>query len=222
MTIMELDEYLTELVRSHSELYNMTDRRYSDSVWKETLWKEIGEEVGRPGPECKRRWVSLRDQFRKCVIKKTRSGQAAIPKKPWKYEEIMAFLRPYMLERETVSNITVDICSEDESNSEVSSPIPDIEYNSDLRSETSRPVMQKRSQSGNKRRTTDSASASMMNYILATQPKEDHIDSFLSGICASIKRLSPLRQIQAKDEIYRIVSDLERDQECENSNSDTS
>ncbi|XP_049764321.1 uncharacterized protein LOC126092642 [Schistocerca cancellata] len=168
MTIMEFDEYLIELVRSHSELYNMTDRRYSDSVWKETLWKEIGEEVGRPGPECKRRWVSLRDQFRKCVIKKTKSGQAATPKKPWKYEEIMAFLRPYMLERETVSNITVDICSEDESNSEVSSPIPDIENNSDLRSETSRPVMQKRSQSGNKRKTTDSASASLMNYILAS------------------------------------------------------
>ncbi|XP_047108382.1 transcription factor Adf-1-like [Schistocerca piceifrons] len=116
MTIMEFDEYLIELVRSHSELYNMTDRRYNDSVWKETLWKEIGEEVGRPGPECKRRWVSLRDQFRKRVIKKTKSGQAAIPKKPWKYEEIMAFLRPYMLERETVSNITADICSEDESN----------------------------------------------------------------------------------------------------------
>ncbi|XP_047098372.1 transcription factor Adf-1-like [Schistocerca piceifrons] len=132
MTIMEFDEYLIELVRSHSDLYNMTDRRYSDSVWKETLWKEIGEEVGRPGPECKRRWVSLRDQFRKCVIKKTKSGQAAILKKPWKYEDIMAFLRPYMLEREPVSNIIVDICSEDESNSEVSSPIPDIENNSDL------------------------------------------------------------------------------------------
>ncbi|XP_049796410.1 olfactomedin-like protein 2B [Schistocerca nitens] len=64
------------------------------------------------------------------------SGQAAIPKKPWEYEEIMVFLRPYMLERETVSNITVDICSEDESNSEVSSPIPDIENNSDLRFNT--------------------------------------------------------------------------------------
>ncbi|XP_047114371.1 transcription factor Adf-1-like [Schistocerca piceifrons] len=77
---MEFDEYLIELVRSHSELYNMTDRRYSDSVWKETLWKEIGEEMGRPGPECKRRWVSLRDQFRKCVIKKTKSVQATNPR----------------------------------------------------------------------------------------------------------------------------------------------
>ncbi|XP_046984347.1 transcription factor Adf-1-like [Schistocerca americana] len=85
-----------ELVRSHSELYNMSDRRYSDSIRKESLWKETGLEMGRPGHECKRRWVSLRDQFRKFVNKKTKSGQDAISNNVWKYEEVMAFLHPHI------------------------------------------------------------------------------------------------------------------------------
>ncbi|XP_047106020.1 intracellular protein transport protein USO1-like [Schistocerca piceifrons] len=39
------DGMLIELVRSHSELYNMINRRYNDSLRKESLWKEIRLEV---------------------------------------------------------------------------------------------------------------------------------------------------------------------------------
>jgi hypothetical protein len=39
----ETEEKLIELVRKCEELYGMSNREYSDSVWKEKLWGQIGE-----------------------------------------------------------------------------------------------------------------------------------------------------------------------------------
>jgi hypothetical protein len=41
----EIDEILTELVRKCEELYDMSNKKYSDSVWKEKLWGQIGEKM---------------------------------------------------------------------------------------------------------------------------------------------------------------------------------
>ena len=40
----EMDEKLIELVRKCDELYDISHKKYSDSVWKEKLWGQIGEE----------------------------------------------------------------------------------------------------------------------------------------------------------------------------------
>jgi hypothetical protein len=42
-------EKLIECVRAHSGLYDLSDRKYSDSAWKEKTWKIIGEELNQPG-----------------------------------------------------------------------------------------------------------------------------------------------------------------------------
>ena len=34
-----------ELVRKYEELYVMSNKKYSDKVWKEKLWGQIGEEL---------------------------------------------------------------------------------------------------------------------------------------------------------------------------------
>ena len=41
----EMDEKLIELVRKCEELYDVSNKKYSDSVWKEKLWGQIGEEL---------------------------------------------------------------------------------------------------------------------------------------------------------------------------------
>jgi hypothetical protein len=46
---MEMDEKLIELVRKCEELYDMANKKYSDSVWKEKLWGQIGVELKKPG-----------------------------------------------------------------------------------------------------------------------------------------------------------------------------
>jgi len=41
----EMDEKLIEFVRKGEELYDMSNKKYSDSVWIEKLWGQIGEEL---------------------------------------------------------------------------------------------------------------------------------------------------------------------------------
>jgi hypothetical protein len=40
-----MDEQLIEMVRKCEELYDMSNKKYSDSVWKVKLWGQIGEEL---------------------------------------------------------------------------------------------------------------------------------------------------------------------------------
>jgi hypothetical protein len=45
----EIDEKLIEFVRKCEELYDMSNKKYSDSVWEQKLWGQIGEELKKPG-----------------------------------------------------------------------------------------------------------------------------------------------------------------------------
>jgi hypothetical protein len=40
-----MDEKLIELLRKCEELYYMANKKYSDSLWKEKLWGQIGEQL---------------------------------------------------------------------------------------------------------------------------------------------------------------------------------
>jgi hypothetical protein len=44
-----MDEKLIELVRKCEELYDMSNKEYSDSVWKEKLRGQIEEELNKSG-----------------------------------------------------------------------------------------------------------------------------------------------------------------------------
>jgi hypothetical protein len=41
----EMDEKLTELVRKCEELCDISNKKFSDSVWKEKLWGRVSEEL---------------------------------------------------------------------------------------------------------------------------------------------------------------------------------
>jgi hypothetical protein len=41
----EMDAKLVELVRKCEGLYDISNKKYSDGVWKEKLWRQIGEEL---------------------------------------------------------------------------------------------------------------------------------------------------------------------------------
>jgi hypothetical protein len=44
-----MDEKLIEMVRKCEELCDMVNKKYSDSLWKEKLWGQIGEELKKSG-----------------------------------------------------------------------------------------------------------------------------------------------------------------------------
>ena len=45
----EIDGKLIELVSKCEELYDMSNKKYSESVWKEKLWGQTGEELKKSG-----------------------------------------------------------------------------------------------------------------------------------------------------------------------------
>lgn len=56
-------------------------------------------------PECKRRWNSIRDQLRRTIQKrKTKSGQDAKKRCKYKYENILKFLLPHLIEKDSITN----------------------------------------------------------------------------------------------------------------------
>jgi hypothetical protein len=44
-----MNEKLVELVCKCEELYDMSNKKYSDSVWKEKLWGQTGEQLKKSG-----------------------------------------------------------------------------------------------------------------------------------------------------------------------------
>jgi hypothetical protein len=39
-----MDEKLIELMRKCEELYDMSNKKYSDNVWKKKVWGQTGDE----------------------------------------------------------------------------------------------------------------------------------------------------------------------------------
>lgn len=53
-----------------------------------------------------KKWSSVQDQLRRTLQKrKTASGQAALNNRKYKYEDILQFFLPHILERDTLSNV---------------------------------------------------------------------------------------------------------------------
>ncbi|XP_058811117.1 uncharacterized protein LOC131676008 [Topomyia yanbarensis] len=103
------DELLIEDVRKYPELYNLAHKHYMHTKKKEEIWRKIGNLLNSDGAACKTRWVNIRDIYRKSLKKEaTKSGQGAKPLKPYKYHHQLGFLKPTMVERATISNISTD------------------------------------------------------------------------------------------------------------------
>ncbi|GBP00655.1 Transcription factor Adf-1 [Eumeta japonica] len=66
----EEDEILVDLVEPNPFLYNILDPSRRNILARESKWQEIGEALGKPVEECKKRWKGLRDGY----MRNKRSG----------------------------------------------------------------------------------------------------------------------------------------------------
>jgi hypothetical protein len=53
------NEKLIKPIRSHTELYDLSNSKYSDSTWKEKIWKGIGEKLNQTGKTIYFNYVTL-------------------------------------------------------------------------------------------------------------------------------------------------------------------
>ncbi|KAL4113939.1 hypothetical protein QTP88_017489 [Uroleucon formosanum] len=100
------NEKLIELVRTHTELYDLSHSKYSDSTCKEKVWKNITDEL---------------NQTRQAAPKKI---------KKYKYEDNLKFLQ----ERDTITNLLCNLSDnseEDGNTEEIHDALNDTSMNND-------------------------------------------------------------------------------------------
>ncbi|XP_039301968.1 uncharacterized protein LOC120356971 [Solenopsis invicta] len=112
-TEQNVDEIIIAEVSARPLLWNQRinitkrDRRTVQQLWMEVADATNGE---CSVDDVKKKWKNLRDRFMKIVsLEKLPSGSGSKPsRKKWQYYDSMSFLRDTYLQKQTVSNITIN------------------------------------------------------------------------------------------------------------------
>ncbi|CAD7078810.1 unnamed protein product [Hermetia illucens] len=72
------DELLVEFVQKEDIFYDLKHPESKNTIKKDLLWNEIGRALKKEGSECKKRWKSRRDHYkREKKEEKGTTGKAA-------------------------------------------------------------------------------------------------------------------------------------------------
>ncbi|XP_049304064.1 uncharacterized protein LOC125776351 [Bactrocera dorsalis] len=105
------DEILIEEVRNCPLIYDISNADYKNIRKKEMAWKEISKKTRLSEFECKNRWKSLRDCYKRCKrMEQIASGSGQqTPRRKWRYLEAMAFMETIPNSRHTISSISEEV-----------------------------------------------------------------------------------------------------------------
>ncbi|XP_039275596.1 uncharacterized protein LOC111061330 isoform X1 [Nilaparvata lugens] len=99
------DELLIEFVQKEDMLYDLKHKEFKNSTKKDLLRNEIGRRLEKEGSECKKRWKSMRDHYkREKKEEKGTTGKAA-KKKRAQYWQRLQFLDTVEDERTSFTNV---------------------------------------------------------------------------------------------------------------------
>jgi hypothetical protein len=151
----------------------------------------------------------------------TKSGQSASIKIPkWKYADEMSFVRPYLRERDTISNLEFNIKGEtdEEELLQAESEHDDTAEQEEQTPASARNKFKNKIFQGTLKRPRyqpQMASTVLMKYLVESnkkrqaEPPADPIDAFFKSIAATVKTFSPYHQNICKSRIFAIVSEIE-------------
>ncbi|KAK5647969.1 hypothetical protein RI129_002861 [Pyrocoelia pectoralis] len=218
------DEALIEIVRRYEVLYNRKHTFYHDNRQKENAWEEISREIHCSVATCKKRWNSLRDNYRKSLRKRQhQSGDESKPIKKWKYEDIMSFMTPFFAEREQTSNIqqneseseeAVDIEQQEESNSIPPSLNSDTPTSSRGSSPTTISKVMNPTPKFSRQQHVPPMAQVLKNYFdqkqaAKSEKKSDSLQKFFDAMQETVRTFAPEFQIEIKSQISTLVSEYE-------------
>ncbi|CAH2216052.1 jg23405, partial [Pararge aegeria aegeria] len=148
--------------------------------------------------ECQKKWKKIRDNYRKAVKARTdSSGSAGGKRRPIRYEKELQFLRPFIQERQQVSNLdsSTDETTQSDQTADILSPRPLSEL-----SNHSRPPLE-----------PVSKSAELIERFLNNKEQEqkDHVQSFFMSMATTVKTLPPYLQTKIKRDVFKIINDAE-------------
>ncbi|XP_074041519.1 uncharacterized protein [Leptinotarsa decemlineata] len=219
----EEDELLIDLVAKNPPLFDPQVESYKDVTVRENIWKDIAGKMNRADVDCKRRWKYIRDSYNRFKRKRKMTSGSAAPAKNSKWElfERLQFLELVSTERASASNVSFETV--------VSSPMPneeaeilfDIEKNQDIATKPAAKSTQKRKKVEDEFLTylkkRDDQRQVYFQEMNAFKEIDDDVNTFGNHVKSVMRTLNQRFQIQARNEIFNILTKYEHmqmDLEC--------
>ncbi|KAL1464874.1 hypothetical protein WDU94_004482 [Cyamophila willieti] len=229
------EELLIECVRKNEFLYKPKHKDHCNQRLAKNCWDNIGTTMGQTGADCKKKWNSLRDRYRRVKnSKNTKSGQGTDDSPKWKFEDQMSFLDNFMkgrrqklslpesgeeshlLEQDEVDSeepITNLLVNSEESSSALSvaqSPTPYAPPQSPLPHYVPSQQVPKRRSYGHQGPST---SQILQEYLAAkktrAEPEKDSLSKYFDAVESTVRTFKPILQVQIKSKISALVSEFE-------------
>ncbi|KAJ8343121.1 hypothetical protein SKAU_G00330490 [Synaphobranchus kaupii] len=117
-----MEEQLIVMVQAYPVLFNVFQKEYRDKRLKIEAWRAIASALGIDVGECQKRWKSLRTIYKREKNRESqqkRSGAAGgAERRPWRFMKAMAFLGPYLLNKDTGGNMEAEAEGEGQADAE--------------------------------------------------------------------------------------------------------
>ncbi|KAE9524064.1 hypothetical protein AGLY_015545 [Aphis glycines] len=201
------EEILISLVENNKVIFNSAHKEHKDNYFKDNIWKNIFEKVGRSSDDCKKRWKNNRHV---CKAKeKTSDRISSSISKNNKCIMNLSFLDTVEYESSTITNM--EITDTDISNASTTDDIKpeDVEENLQDNEELTENTMSdlpSTSYAGKRIRIQE------QNKLLATSMitlcEEDDVDMFFKSIAMTVKRISPQAIKEAKLRTLTLIFEI--------------
>ena len=113
-----MTDKLIEVVKNYPALYDLSNESYRDKNAKENAWIKVANECSVTTECAKKKWKSLRDQYRRSLQTKPKSGFGrSSTSKEWEFQKSLNWLQNFTKTRPSESNLDK---SEDDVNENVS------------------------------------------------------------------------------------------------------
>jgi len=181
-------EKLIETVKLYKILYDPDNMQSIMPEKKAAAWREVGKVMNLPPIMCKHKWKHLRDSFINSLLRKRLRPEDNIK---CKFEDKMSFLLPFIDEK--IINF-----SEGEN-----------DENAQERTETEK---QNGPDLETKLSALEAQSNAFLQFILnekMNKSKQDETDLFYASIAQTVKSLSPINRVIARQKIVSVISDLQ-------------
>ncbi|XP_054266996.1 uncharacterized protein LOC128989152 [Macrosteles quadrilineatus] len=104
----EQDDALIDLVRENPVIFDLSQKNYKDVLVKKNVWKKISTELGKNEEDCRTRWKTIRDTYRRNMNRlkeKTKTGSPAFQKSKY-INKNLNFLEKCTKKRNVVTSLS--------------------------------------------------------------------------------------------------------------------
>ncbi|XP_047993761.1 uncharacterized protein LOC125232176 [Leguminivora glycinivorella] len=179
---------IIECVRKREFLYNFKLQDYKNTSKKHEAWEQIATELDLTATECKAKWNRVRNAFAHAMSRR-KAGEGMKNYVEWKYENEMAFLLPFMVNK----------------NNRNSTATPVAEYLLVTNQSSDEDIVEESFNTNN----TPRRKRHSMKETSPERSEKNDINLFFDSIAETVKKFPKLEQVKLKFNIMKMVNEIE-------------